>query len=29
VIARPATRELWAVWGRPTERPYERFVVGC
>ena len=29
VIARPATRELWAVWGRPTERPYERFVVGA
>jgi isopenicillin-N N-acyltransferase-like protein len=27
VIARPRTRELWAVWGLPSENPYERFVV--
>ncbi|HLV13151.1 MAG TPA: C45 family peptidase [Trueperaceae bacterium] len=25
VVARPATRELWAVAGRPSEAPYERF----
>lgn len=28
VITRPATRELWAVWGLPTESEYERVVVG-
>lgn len=27
VIARPDTRELWAVWGVPADHPYERFVV--
>lgn len=27
VIMRPRTREMWAVWGLPSEQPYERFVV--
>ena len=27
VIARPDTRELWAVWGIPADNPYHRFVV--
>ena len=27
VIARPRTRELWAVWGLPSENSYERFLV--
>ncbi len=26
-IMRPATREFWAVWGRPCENDYESFVV--
>lgn len=26
-ILRPATREMWAVWGSPCENEYERFVV--
>lgn len=26
-IMRPATREMWAVWGLPTGNDYERFVV--
>jgi isopenicillin-N N-acyltransferase-like protein len=26
-IMRPATREFWAVWGRPCENEYESFVV--
>ena len=26
-IMRPATRELWAVWGNPCQNSYERFVV--
>src|SRR5690606_17249305 len=29
VVMRPGTRELWAVRGRPSEEPYERFVVGA
>lgn len=28
VICRPDTRELWAVWGIPADRPFQRFVVG-
>lgn len=28
VVMRPATRELWAVWGSPATHPWERFVVG-
>jgi isopenicillin-N N-acyltransferase-like protein len=28
VITAPRTRELWAVWGRPADGVYERFVVG-
>lgn len=28
VILRPRTRELWAVWGLPSENEYERYVVG-
>lgn len=28
VVTRPATRELWAIWGLPTEGEYERVVVG-
>ena len=28
VIARPDTRELWAVWGVPADRPFIRFAVG-
>ncbi len=28
-VMRPATREFWAVWGRPAENEYERFVVGA
>lgn len=27
-IMRPATRELWGVWGLPIENDYEHFVVG-
>lgn len=27
VICRPDTRELWAVWGIPADRPFQRFVV--
>ncbi len=27
LIARPDTRELWAVWGVPADHAYERFVV--
>lgn len=27
-IMRPATAELWACWGVPSENEYERFVVG-
>jgi isopenicillin-N N-acyltransferase-like protein len=27
-IMRPATGELWAVWGLPSENDYERFVFG-
>lgn len=27
VIARPDTRELWAVWGIPADHPFERFLV--
>lgn len=27
VIMRPASRELWAVWGVPQDRPYTRFEV--
>jgi isopenicillin-N N-acyltransferase-like protein len=27
VVMRPATRELWAVWGIPEDHPFERFVV--
>lgn len=27
VVARPDTRELWAVWGVPADHPFERFVV--
>ncbi len=27
VIMRPATRELWAAWGLPSENDYERFLV--
>ena len=26
-IMRPATREFWAVWGRPCENEYESFIV--
>lgn len=26
-IMRPATREMWAVWGRPCQNEYERFIV--
>ncbi len=26
-IMRPATREFWAVWGRPCENEFERFIV--
>ncbi len=26
-IMRPATREMWAVWGSPCQNEYERFVV--
>lgn len=29
VIARPDTRELWAVWGVPADGEFERFVVGA
>ncbi len=29
LIMRPATRELWAVRGRPSEGAYERFTVGA
>jgi hypothetical protein len=25
VIMRPASAELWAVWGLPSENDYERF----
>ena len=28
VICRADTRELWAVWGIPADRPFQRFVVG-
>lgn len=27
VIMRPATREMWCVWGLPTENDYQRFVI--
>jgi len=27
VVMRPATRELWAAWGLPSENRYERFLV--
>ena len=27
VVMRPSTRELWAVWGLPSENDYERFEV--
>ena len=27
-VMRPATRELWAVWGLPVENEYEHFTVG-
>jgi isopenicillin-N N-acyltransferase-like protein len=28
VVARPDTRELWAVWGIPADHAFERFMVG-
>jgi isopenicillin-N N-acyltransferase-like protein len=28
-IMRPATRDLWALWGLPCQNDYEHFVVGA
>jgi hypothetical protein len=29
MVMRPATGELWAVWGLPSENEYERFELGA
>jgi isopenicillin-N N-acyltransferase like protein len=28
-IMSPSTREMWALWGRPSDEEYERFTVGA
>ena len=28
-IMSPSTREMWALWGRPSDNEYEHFTVGA